>query len=66
MGDPYRFHVLLSTPELCDYLGGVHQRTIRRWRTQRSFPAPIIGWGRHRYLKDDVDRWLDLQRGTGE
>jgi len=63
MANKYRFHEHMTTVEVCDYLFGISDRTLRRWKERSGFPRPVDPGGRI-YLKDDVDTWLDMQRTT--
>lgn len=56
---------LLTTGELAAYLQ-VSARTLIRWRVHRVGP-PWTKVGRHvRYLKSDVDGWLERRRHEPE
>jgi excisionase family DNA binding protein len=49
---------LLTPEEVSEMLGGVPASTLKRWRTQRSGPAPLH-IGRHiRYRRSAVEAWL--------
>lgn len=49
---------LLNTEEVSQMLGGVPLTTLKRWRTERTGPAPLH-IGRHvRYRQSVVEAWL--------
>ena len=49
---------LLTPEEVSQMLGGVPPATLKRWRTQRTGPAPLH-IGRHvRYRRLAVETWL--------
>ena len=52
---------LLDTAELADLLHA-SERTVIRWRMQRTGPAWIKAGGRVLYRRSDVDAWLDSRR----
>ena len=52
---------LLDTAELADLLHA-SERTVIRWRMQRTGPAWIKAGGRVLYRRGDVDRWLDANK----
>jgi len=56
MPEPY-----LTTAEVCRYLGGIHSRTLTRWRRERGFPAPT-GVRVNLYSLAEINRWLEHQR----
>jgi predicted DNA-binding transcriptional regulator AlpA len=43
----------------------VNERTIDRWRSRRTNPLPFIAINARniRFLRSEVDQWLDSQRG---
>lgn len=49
---------LLTTKEAADYLR-LGKPTLERFRTVRSGPAYIKLGGAVRYLKTDLDRWIE-------
>lgn len=49
---------LLNAEEVSQMLGGVPLTTLKRWRTERTGPAPLH-IGRHvRYRRSAVEAWL--------
>ena len=49
----------LSLTEVAE-LAGVRPGSVANWRKRHSdFPNPVIGPGRNRFLKDEIDEWLD-------
>ena len=57
MGNPYRNHKLLRIDEVSDYVG----RTVSR----DELPSPAQGYHLWLWWKQDIDDWLDSQRGPG-
>ena len=49
----------LSLTEVAE-LAGVRPGSVANWRKRHSdFPNPVIGPGRNRFLKDEIEEWLD-------
>lgn len=48
---------LMSSSELAEFIG-IDTRTLRRWRGEEWFPAPLDLGGRLRWRKRDVDEAL--------
>lgn len=49
---------LLNTEQVSQMLGGVPLTTLKRWRSERTGPAPLH-IGRHvRYRRSAVEAWL--------
>lgn len=51
---------VLSQPELAALLG-VAERTLEKWRYQRTGPAFVRLGARVGYRRSDVERWLSSQ-----
>jgi predicted DNA-binding transcriptional regulator AlpA len=49
---------LLTPEEVSDMLGGVPPATLKRWRTQRTGPAPLHIGRYVRYRRSAVETWL--------
>ena len=54
-------HLNLTPREAADYLR-VSQRTLIRWRNQRTGPAWTRCGGKIVYQRADLDAWLDSKR----
>jgi phage terminase Nu1 subunit (DNA packaging protein) len=52
---------LLTTAELADALK-VNERTVRRWRNERTGPPVLWAGGHARYRWRDVLEWLERRR----
>jgi len=55
----------MTAAQVREYLGGVHEATLNRYRYQ-GLPVHYIGEGKTspRYHKDEVDAWI-LSRSKG-
>jgi excisionase family DNA binding protein len=51
----------LSLSQVAEILG-VHPSTVRSWSNQGSFPVHRTQGGHRRYLRSEVDLWLQSQR----
>jgi predicted DNA-binding transcriptional regulator AlpA len=55
----------LSRKQACAVAFGVSVHTIARWVAAGHFPPPAVGpGGTHRYLADEVAKWLAWQAET--
>ena len=52
---------LMTAKQVAQHLG-CDQRTARRWRQTRGFPAPIKVGRSRRWRRRDVERWIE-ERG---
>lgn len=54
----------LTLSEVAKILG-VHPSTVRTWSNHGSFPVHRTQGGHRRYLRSEVDLWLQSQRASG-
>jgi predicted DNA-binding transcriptional regulator AlpA len=52
---------LLTPEEVSEMLGGVPLATLKRWRTQRTGPAPLHIGRYVRYRRSAVETWLGVK-----
>src|SRR4030067_74928 len=62
--DPNTTNEWLSLSQVAEILG-VHPSTVRSWSNQGSFPVHRTQGGHRRYLRSEVDLWLQSQRSGG-
>jgi excisionase family DNA binding protein len=60
-GDPNTSNEWLNLSQVAEILG-VHPSTLRNWSNQGSFPVHRTQGGHRRYLRNEVDLWLESQR----
>jgi excisionase family DNA binding protein len=59
-------HGWLTTEEAAEFLR-VHVETMRRWARTGLIPAAKLGnRGGFRFRREDLDRFLESRRGSGE
>lgn len=60
-GNPPK-HLRLTTPEACEYLGGVKPRTLKKWRHERRIPYYRLGHVQICFDVRDLDAFLARRR----
>ena len=55
-------HLRVTTPEACEYLGGVKPRTLKKWRHERRIPYYRLGHVQICFDVRDLDAFLARRR----
>ena len=55
---------LMTTPEACAFLGGLHYATLARWRMEGTGPTFRKVGGKVFYMKRDLEKYLTEARRT--
>ena len=53
---------IFDDAQAAQYVGGIHARAIRDWRTRRGLPFLRLTAKTIRIRKSDLDSWLNRQR----